>query len=393
MARQREPEIVESDLKGFKYFKMLLPMLERLRPLGTARDKSGNRELFFDQYASLVLFYFFNPIVKSMRALQQSTKLEKVRRLLGVRQTSLGSFSEATEVFAAEHVRKILQEVAAQALPLYDGKEAEALKNLCAVDGTLLNALPKMAWALWIDDEHRAAKMHLHFDVLKGVPIDATLTAATGSETDQLRVMLNQGRLYVIDRGYAKYELYRDIIAAGSSFIGRVRDNTAFTVKEERLLTPEAVSTGVVRDVVVARLGTTKRKEVLECPVRLVIVRRSKTDGTLEELWLITNRLELSAELVALGYRYRWTIELFFRWFKCVLGCRHLISNNANGVAIQIYMALIASLMLVLWTNRKPNRRTWEMIQFYLSGWATLEEFEAHLKEKPPVKKPKIILK
>ncbi len=59
-------------------------------------------------------------------------------------------------------------------------------------------------------------------------------------------------------------------------------------------------------------------------------------------------------------------------------------------MAIQIYAALIASLMLVLWTNRKPNRRTWEMIQFYLSGWATLEEFEAHLNEKPPVKKPKI---
>ncbi len=62
-------------------------------------------------------------------------------------------------------------------------------------------------------------------------------------------------------------------------------------------------------------------------------------------------------------------------------------------MAIQIYAALIASLMLVLWTNRKPNRRTWEMIQFYLSGWATLEEFEAHLNEKPPVKKPKNHLK
>lgn len=392
MPRQVEPEITERDLEGFKYFKMALPLLERLQSVGTARDKAGNRKLFFDKYAALLLLYFFNPIVKSMRALQRSTKLEKVQRLLGVRETSLGSFSEATEVFAAEHLRKILQEVAAQARPLYGGKEAEALRNLCAVDGTLLNALPKMAWAYWVDDEHRAAKVHLHFSVFEGVPVDAKITAAACSESEQLRLTLVQGRLYVIDRGYARYELFRDIMAAGSSFIGRVRDNTAFQVKEERSLTPEAIAAGVVRDVIVARLGTTKRKNVLDCPVRLVIVRRTKANGAPEELWLVTDRLELPAELVALGYRYRWTIELFFRWFKCVLGCRHLVSNNPNGVAIQVYMALITSLLIVLWTNRKPNRRTWEMIQFYFSGWATLEEFEAHLNEKPPQKKPKILI-
>ena len=54
------------------------------------------------------------------------------------------------------------------------GREAEALRGLTAVDGTLLTALPKMAWALWVDDEHRAVKMHLHFDVLKGVLVNGT---------------------------------------------------------------------------------------------------------------------------------------------------------------------------------------------------------------------------
>ena len=81
----------------------------------------------------------------------------------------------------------------------------------------------------------------------------------------------------------------------------------------------------------------------------------------------------------ALAYRYRWSIELFFRWFKCILGCRHLLATNANGVAIQVYVALIASLLIVLWTGRKPTKRTWEMIQFYLLGWASLEELERHL--------------
>ncbi len=151
---------------------------------GLARDKAGNRELFFDQYAALLLLYFFNPVIKSMRALQRSTQAGKSATSFGAfAPTSLGSLSEATEVFTAEHLRAILQEVAGRALPLYQGREAEALKNLCAVDGTVLNALPKMVWALWMDDQHRAAKMHLHFDVLKGVPIDATLTPAACSRT------------------------------------------------------------------------------------------------------------------------------------------------------------------------------------------------------------------
>ena len=72
-------------------------------------------------------------------------------------------------------------------------------------------------------------------------------------------------------------------------------------------------------------------------------------------------------------------MELFFRWFICILGCRHLLSQSPNGVAIQVYVALIASLLIVLWTGRKPNKRTLEMIQFYLMGWASLEELERHL--------------
>jgi hypothetical protein len=242
-----------------------------------------------------------------------------------------------------------------------------------------------MAWALWMDPTHHAAKLHLSFEVLKGVPGDATVTPGASSEPDQLRAMLQPDRLYVIDRGYAGYQLFRDILDARSSFVGRVKDNTAFEVAEERPLSPSAQTAGVVRDVLITKLGTEHHKDYLGQTVRLVIVRRVKPDGSTEELWLVTDRLDLPAELIALAYHYRWTVELFFRWFKCVLGCQHLLANDANGVAIQVYVALIASLLIVLWTGRKPNRRTWEMIQFYLIGWASLEELLAHL-AKPPAR-------
>jgi hypothetical protein len=362
-----------------KYFRVLLPLLERLELVGTQRDRAGNRELFFDQYTSLLLLYFFNSIVTSLRGLQQVSELPKVCKKLGISRVSLGSLSEASRVFDSGILREIIHDLGTKALPLQHGREAQALKGLTAVDGTVLNALPKMVWALWMDDEHRAAKLHLHFDVFKGVPVEASLTPAACSEPDELRAHLQAGRLYVWDRGYVCYELMRDILDAGSSFIGRVKDNTAFTVKEERAISADAQHAGVIRDVVIGKLGTSHHKDYLKRPVRLVVVQAAKPDGTVDTLWLITDRLELDAELVALAYRYRWTVELFFRWFKCILGCRHLLSESKNGVEIQVYVAIIASLLITLWTGRQPTKRTFEMIQFYLIGWADLEDLERHL--------------
>jgi hypothetical protein len=76
---------------------------------------------------------------------------------------------------------------------------------------------------------------------------------------------------------------------------------------------------------------------------------------------------------------YEWLIELFFRWFKCILGCQHLLSTCHNGVAIQVYLALIASLLIVQWTGSKPNKRTFEMLCLYFQGWASERELLAHL--------------
>ena len=79
---------------------------------------------------------------------------------------------------------------------------------------------------------------------------------------------------------------------------------------------------------------------------------------------------EVPAEVVALLYRYRWTIELFFRFFKQVLGCRHLFSDDPRGITIQCYCAVIACMLLQLWTGKKPNKEMHRMVGFYLSGWA-----------------------
>ena len=199
-----------------------------------------------------------------------------------------------------------------------------------------------------------------------------------------MRAALQAGRLYVIDRGYAEYQLFQDLIDRGSSFIGRIRDNAVWTVVEERPVSPAAQAAGVRSDRVV-RLGGDKSGAVFKQALRVLEVDTGKTDsqGRPEVLLLATDRLDLEAEHVALGYRFRGAVELFFRWFKCILGCRHLLSTSPNGITIQLYLGIIARLLISLWTGKKPTKRTLEMLQFYFAGLASEEELQTRRQAAP----------
>ena len=380
-------------LPAQKLMKPIASALQRIHRAGAERDQAGNRQLFFDNDLTLLIVYFLNPTITSLRGLQNATTWDKTQKALGISRTALGSLSEAAGVFDAELVEPIIAELAQQALPLSSGREAEALKGLTAVDGSIFAGLTRMSWALWLDDTHRGVKLHQHFDVLKGVPCQGTVTPAACSEVEVLSKNLEPNRLYVLDRGYACYRLFSQVIAAGSSVVARVKDNIAYQVKEERTISETAAKAGVIRDVILSRLGTPHHKDELQRDMRLVIVRIVDREGEVHDLWLITDRLDLDADLVALAYRYRWTVELFFRWLKCILGARHLVSQSQNGVQLQMYAAMIVSLLLAIRTGLKPTKRTLEVLSFYLVGWVSDAELDAHiesLRAKLAAKKTKV---
>ena len=93
MGRKKRDEIGEKDLSGLKYSDKLGPLLECLHDNACDRDTAGNRQLHFDQYCSLILLYLFNPIVTSLRGIQQASELKKVQRKLGCPRASLGSLA------------------------------------------------------------------------------------------------------------------------------------------------------------------------------------------------------------------------------------------------------------------------------------------------------------
>ena len=389
-------------LRGFKYFRLLRPLLQRLHDAGTARDKAGNRSLHFDQYCTLVLLALFNPLVRSLRGMQRASELRKVQQRLGVPRTSLGSLSESSHVFDPELLVPIIHELTGQLRPVvHDPRLTEVRQVLTAVDGTLVKALPKLAEAMWLKTKdgqpQHAWRLHTHFDVVRGVPVRMERTDArnrgASNEKAVLRRRLQADHCYVFDRLYAQFTLYNDIVATQSSYVGRLRDNSNYEVVEERPLSAEARAAGIIQDAVV-RLGmTSKPKSRPNHPMRIVVVavkphqkrggRKGKTAGPASNgrLLIGTNLLEVPAEIIALIYRYRWTIEIFFRFFKHVLGCNHLFSAFPQGIAIQTYCALIACMLINLWTGRKPTRATYEILGWYFLGWATLAEVEAHLEK------------
>ncbi len=384
------------DIHGLKYFNNIKKLLKSLH----SHKDCPNRDLHYDEFAALILLHFFNPVLESLRATRQATELENVQRKLGVGRTSLGSLSEASRRFDPALLREIVQELAGEAAACDGHARPTGLDkelDVIAMDGSLLDALPRMAWALWLDKEHRAVKLHVEFDVLRGVPQDVTVTNGNGNEKQVMRQVLESGKLYLIDAGYAEYRFFEDIRKAKSSFIGRLRDNAVYEIIEERPLTETDREAGVGFDRVV-HLGCEAKRMDLSGPVRVIQVelespperglarRASKVSSkkTFRHrpqeyvLLLATDRMDLPAEIIALLYRFRWTIELFFRWLKTVLRLRHLLFESPRGVEILVYCALIATLLVVLWTGRKPTRRTLEMIQLYFQGWAQLHELEAH---------------
>jgi hypothetical protein len=251
--------------------------------------------------------------------------------------------------------------------------------NLIAQDGSLWSALPRMVWAEYgvgRDGEANGVRLHLRFNLVKGLPEDAEVQPGKSCERQALRQMCEPGQINVGDRFYGEdYRLFSDVQKARGFFVFRIKESALINVEQEIPLTEEDKAAGVVRHVW-ATLGATEARRSIR--LRVIEIRAHG-----QHLFLVTNLSidKTSAALVGLMYRKRWDIELFFRWIKCILGCRHFFAESPEGVAIQLYLALIASVLLLHYTGLRPNKRAIELIQMYLMGWATAEELVERLQK------------
>ncbi len=342
MAGPTKREIHDQDVQGLKCLRKIRPLLSRLRKVGTERDRAGNRRLFMDQYCALILMSLFSPAIESLRDLQRACTLDKVRKRLGVSRVSLGSLSESVAIFDPAPLKEIAAELGHTIRSKPDHRFDSVGQRITAVDGTVIETVKRVAELSWTpkaEGKHLSAyRLHTHFEVLSGkaVRIDAT----------------------------------------GSSYVCRSSDRTLATVTHANELTDTDRAANVISDEIVELGWKAKHRTRPDHPVRLICVavkphessrgwKGPHCDGVLR---LVTNRLDLPAELIAEMYRLRWIIEMFFRTFKQLLGCKHLVSDKHNGVEIQAYCVMIVCMLILIYTGEKPNRAMYQMVWYYLIG-------------------------
>jgi len=367
-------ELTEADLSNWKMLEDFQQILEEVfgRAQLHASLEDPRRKLSYRSYLALFLFGLFNPVVESMRGLCAISQLKRVQEEVSAGRVSLGSFSETQAVVDPDLLHKVFGRLVekSKSRPTVDPRLAHL--ELIAQDGSLWRALPRMSWAEYgvgPKGEAKGIRLHLRFNLMEDQPEDAQITPGSSCERKALRKMCQPRQVNVGDRYYGEdYRLFGQIDAAQGFFVFRLKDNAVIHIEEDLPLSAEDRAAGVVRQAWV-RLGAHEHKRSIR--VRLVEIHAAG-----QQFLLVTNLPlgENPAHLVGTIYRRRWDIELYFRWIKCIFKCRHFFAESPEGVAIQIYLALIASLLLQDLTGRRPPKRVMELLHFYIQGWATAEE-------------------
>jgi hypothetical protein len=339
----------------------------------------AQRLLGYADYLSLFLFGLFNPVVRTMQGLCAASDLERVQREVCSRPVSPGSFSEAQHLLDARLLAAVFDGLSQELVARHDAVERghHQARRWLIQDGSLFEALPRMYWALWRRQGRAQAqvRLHLSLDLAADAPMRAKVTPGKTCERQAWRELWRRGDGYIGDCYYGEdYKLFGQLDEAGIVFVVRLREEAVIHVREQLPVSESDRAAGVIRTAWV-ELGCKARYRSM--PLRAVWIRTSKG----EVIVLVTNLAveELSAGDVALLYKQRWQIELFFRWIKCQLGCRRWLAESPAGTTIQVYLALIAALLLQLYCGERPNRRQFELIQFYLLGVASLDELWAGL--------------
>ena len=214
--------------------------------------------------------------------------------------------------------------------------------TIYALDSTTIDlCLSLFPWARFRSTK-AAVKLHTLLDV-RG-PIPSMITISEGKQADVHildDLLLEPGAFYVMDRGYVDFErLYRFTLAA-AFFVTRTKTGIQLNRLESR---PVDRTTGLRSDHIV---WLTTPKSVAHYPDRLRRVSyRDPEDGKV--LVFLTNNFDLPALAIAMLYKLRWRVELFFKWIKQNLRIKHFFGTSDNAVKTQVWIAVCVYVLVAI---------------------------------------------
>ena len=217
-----------------------------------------------------------------------------------------------------------------------------------AFDSTTVDLCLSVFWWAKFRKNKGGVKIHTLLDITTQIPVFVHITTASVNDMNAMDVIPYEvGAYYIFDRGYVDYtRLYR-ITKLESSFVVRAKKNLKFEVKSHN---PVDETTGVMTDQTGFLKGFYTSKDYPESLRRVAFYDRDKNTT----LIFLTNNFELTADQVAMLYKNRWQIELFFKWIKQHLRIKQFFGTSENAVKTQIWIA-VSVYVLVAIVRKKLN--------------------------------------
>ena len=359
---------------------MLQDHLHRLRQVGDHH----NRVLHYDELLAAHLLGFFDGTVRSLRTLDsRSATGRTISQSLDDLRLARSTISDAMNQLPAEALLPLMRELLARLPESCSHPDLADLltlkKRIIAIDGSYFRVPADVLWALAHRRSNqklgRQVRLDLHLDVLRFLPVKAQLDGqANSSESAAFIGTLEAGLIYLADRNFLDFDFLRAVLQAQSDFVVRLKKSGSgpnVQLVTTNALTQADIDAGVLGDQTVTLPGSQGVTGFAEQPFRLITVfdplRR-------EEVRLLTTLLDVPAALVGKLYRHRWSIELFFRWLKCVARIKHLFSESSNGMTMQFYVVIIATLLMYLHSGSRPSVYSFMLLASAASGDLVLEK-------------------
>jgi len=235
-------------------------------------------------------------------------------------------------------------------------------ENVYAFDSTTIDLCLEVFWWASFRTTKGAIKLHTLYDIKTSIPAFVHITEGSVHDLNTLDVLRYEpGGFYILDRGYIDYKRLYNIHQQKAFFVTRGKDNFRFI----RMYSAKADKSKNIRcDQTIKLYGFYSSKDFPEKLRRIKYydVEQKRT------LIFLTNNFTLPAEEIALLYKYRWKVELFFKWIKQHLKIKSFWGTSMNAVKTQVYIAIITYTLIAIIKNQLQTKLTTNEILQILSA-------------------------
>ena len=364
---------------GQPLFSQVINLLHKEKVLEISRQKNGERYIKrFDAWTHLVVM-LYGVIMRfdSLREITASLQAEarKLRHLSIFMMTSRSTLSDANRRRSEEIFEAIYRDLYAtyhhqlssDSRP-HGGKEPAWMKRLRIIDSTTISLFSNLIFKgvgrhPKNGKKKGGIKVHTVIQANEGVPSDIRFTSAATNDSFMLKPSsLSKGDIIAMDRAYIHYEKFEQMTQKGIMYVTKMKKNLKYNIQDDTIVqTEDGVAELRIQSVTFTKALKDNQEPIIH-HARIITYVDIKKHRFIS---LLTNDMDLDPREIIEIYRKRWEIELLFKQLKQNFPLKYFYGENANAIKIQIWVTLIANLLLTI--MKKGLTRSWSF-----SGLATM---------------------